>query len=214
MRHAFCLRVLLLFCCLAGAARAGAPDVAERSLDGASAALAGGDPVTALRRTLDAAAAISVELPLSIARIELVRERAQGYAAETPRGDARFAAGTPILVYLEPVGYRFDAGGGAVFFGFAVDIALLDEKGAVVARRDDFGSWTFQARRPRLETFIDLAIATDGVPPGRYVLRVTLRDLVDPSARADATLPVAIEAPLPQALSSSPAPSRAAVSSR
>ena len=149
MRHAFSLRVLLL-CCLAGAARAEAPDVAERSLDGASAALAGGDPATALRRTLDAAAAISARLPLGIARIALVQERAQAYAAETPRGDARFAAGAPILVYLEPVGYRFDAEGGTVFFGFAVDIALL-EKGALVARRDDFGSWTFQARRPRLE---------------------------------------------------------------
>ncbi len=214
MRHALSLQALAL-CSLVSVANAAALDEAGRSLDGASAALAEADPATALRRTLDAAVAIARAMPLGIARAELVEQRAPGYAAETPRADHLFQAGTPILVYLEPVGYRFDIADGTVFFGFAVDIALIDGQGRVVARRDDFGSWTFRTRRPRLETFVDLAIATDGVPPGTYALRISLRDLVDPSARASATLPVTIEAaPQPQPASSSPAPSRATVSSR
>lgn len=215
MRHVLPARALLLLCCLATPVRAAPLDEAARRLDAASAALAGGDAAGALRRTLDAAMAVSEAMPLGIARAELVQEKAPGYAAETPRGDDRFPAGAPILVYLEPVGYRFDMADGTVFFGFAVDVALLDGKGRAVARRDDFGSWPFRTRRPRLESFVDLAIATDGLPPGDYRLRITLRDLVDPAARAETTLPVTIEAaPRPQAASSSPAPSRAAISSR
>ncbi len=215
MRHVLLSLQALALLCLVSVARATALDEAGRSLDEASAALAKADPATALRQTLDAALAIAGAMPLGIARAELVEQRALGYAAETPRGNDRFPAGTPILVYLEPVGYRFDIADGTVFFGFAVDIALLNGQGRVVALRDDFGSWTFRTLRPRLESFVDLAIATDGLPPGGYLLRLTLRDLVDPAARANATLPVTIEAgPQAQPASSSPAPSSAAISSR
>lgn len=214
MRRAIALWGLLLTC-VAATGRDDPLGGAAVDLQEASAKLASGETTEALQRTLAAAAAIAQTLPLGIARAELVRERTLAYATEVPRADARFAVGEPMLVYLEPVGCRIDTAGGTVFFGFAVDIALLDGKGAPVAQRRDFGSWTFRSRRPSLETFVTLAVATGGLPPGDYRLELTLRDLVDPSARATTTLPVTLlEGARPQAASDSPAPSRAAISSR
>lgn len=231
MRRTAALSGLLCLCILA-AGHAEQLGGAAADLHEAAARLAAGDEAAALQRTLDAAAAIAQTLPLGIARAELVRQPTLAYAADLPRADSHYAAGEPILVYLEPVGYRFDTADGTVFFGFALDVALLDKKGAAVARRRDFGSWTFRSRRPSLEAFVSLAIATSGLSPGDYRLELTLRDLVDPSARATAALPVTLlesasaqRAPheeervagpwvRPQAASVSPAAPTAATSSR
>ena len=116
--------------------------------------------------------------PLFVKRGVLVQEKAQGYGLYTPRGDAVYRTGQPILIYLEPAGYGFRQKNNAFQFGFAVDFAIRGVGGSILAAKKEFMNYGFTSRVPNMETFLGLSLELTGLPAGKYAVELTVHDRV------------------------------------
>jgi hypothetical protein len=114
--------------------------------------------------------------PLSIKGAVLVQEEASGYGQYTPRQGNVYKGGEPILIYAEPVGYRFKRQGENYLFGFSADFAILSEEGKVLAGQRDFNKWEFRSREPMFEVYVNLTYNLTGAPPGKYLIETTFND--------------------------------------
>jgi hypothetical protein len=115
--------------------------------------------------------------PMGFRQATLVSQQAEGFGMEVPRADSSFGANEPILVYAEPVGYRFVRSEGAYEFGFSADFAVLSEDMEVLAGQRDYQSWRFRSRYPLFEVYLNLSYTLDGAPPGNYIIETELHDL-------------------------------------
>ena len=104
-------------------------------------------------------------------------ERSAGFGLYNPRPDTRYAQGEPVMIYVEPVGFGYGAGGEGIYLvGFYVDLQVLGADGNELANAVNITQLD-HATRARVQEFgTDVIYNFNGLKPGKYRLVTTLRD--------------------------------------
>lgn len=140
-----------------------------------------GNPVGAHDAIREAYGAFSSGLPFSIGKVTFVTDLPEGYGMYTPRPNAVYKTGEPLISYVEPVGLSWrPIDGGKVEAQFTVDLELLNDKGDTLAEKKAFGSFTYRGFMRNQEIFakLTLTLSAEGPPQGDYVVRYRFRDAI------------------------------------
>ncbi len=130
--------------------------------------------------------------PLSVRKALFVSAPADGFGVYSERADGAFAAGEPILIYVEPVGYGFTAEDGMNSFGTAIDVRILTAEDEEIFAQTDFLTIASESAEKPTEFFGNLSLEMSGLPAGAYVLELTLKDMASDET-APVTLPFEVE---------------------
>lgn len=131
--------------------------------------------VDALETALDAVWKAS---PLTFRKAVFVTATPTGFGAYLPRKDAVFTPGEPLLVYAEPIGFAWKADGDGYACDLVMDVALRDDKGAVIFEKREMGRMALKSRARNHEFMMKLDLAIRGLPAGSYGLDGIVRDEV------------------------------------
>ncbi|MFH1036214.1 MAG: hypothetical protein V1806_17055 [Pseudomonadota bacterium] len=151
-------------------------------LDQARGSLQVGQKLEALGLLDQAGRALWNQLGLGVANAVLTREEAQGFGMYNPREGNLYSNQEPILVYLEPRGYRVTTPQPGLFaFGVRVDVSLLATNGEVLWGKENALVKNILSRRFNREFYITLTLNFKGAPAGDYVVLLTLHDQQSPT---------------------------------
>ncbi len=121
---------------------------------------------------------------------KLVESKASGWGVYTERKNNVYKKGEKVLVYVEPGAFKYErASDGRFNFGFTVDFLLVQADGNILGGQKNFGQFPFTSHRPNTEIFLDLTFTLTGVPEGRYILAITVHDMVS-NEHKDIEVPV------------------------
>ncbi len=110
--------------------------------------------------------------------VALATEPSVDFGIYNPRPDNKYTAGSPIIIYTEPWGFGYGSPGeGLHSVNFAVDLELLTEAGETLGSLKDIAKIDFVARSRRKEANATVTFNLDGISPGNYLLKVTMRDV-------------------------------------
>jgi hypothetical protein len=173
------LVLLAALICLAFGSNAGAADKAAGLLEQAGKSLKANQAQKALEQTEAALEAIWQRVPLHIGQALYLKTRPQAYGVYTPRKGIQYPAkGEPVLIYLEPKGYRVRTNpDGSKTFGVSLDIALTDPKGKVLWGKEGFLSKKITGRRFLKEFYLLVTLTLSGAPAGDYLVSLRVNDL-------------------------------------
>jgi hypothetical protein len=158
-------------------ARGDSPSLGDL-LDQARRAADDHKPAAALHSVKAAYEKLWADTPFFISQALFTRAGAQGFGHYDPRPDASFTNTDTFYVYIEPAafGYQFD---GTVYrFGFVVDLAVLDESGKERGGAKNFTNFDYVKRTANKEIELHFIIDPMKLPPGRYLLKLTVHDKV------------------------------------
>lgn len=142
----------------------------------AEAALSAGKGVDAIALMREALYEVWKEAPLAIPTATYVTAPADGYGIYTARQNNAFAAGEPLLIYLEPVGFDWIPKDGLYVSLLTVDFDLTSPDGNVLAGQKGFGRFEFKSHEQNTEYMANLTLNVSGAPAGDYVLVLTVND--------------------------------------
>ncbi|MQX36964.1 hypothetical protein [Roseospira navarrensis] len=149
---------------------------ARAAVDRAAESVTAGEPAAAVEALREAMLAVWTAAPFALTRIEPSTEAATGFRAYTPREAAPYPAGTPLHLYIEPIGLDYTLEDGRYAMGLKADFLLLDTKGTILGGQRDFADVPFRSRVPSTDVFMTMSLGTESLPPNDYVLQVTVRD--------------------------------------
>lgn len=173
VRYSFAVLMIGLMLC--GRADAGQlQDLAAR----AEAEATAGKHVAAIETLRAAMLVLWDRSPLTIRRALFVQERAQGFGIYNERPSNVFKQGEKILVYAEPVGFKWSKIQQFHRSEIMADFELRQPDGKVLAKRENFGQFKFTSRVRNTEYMANLNFAFTGLPAGKYVLGTTFRDIL------------------------------------
>lgn len=155
-------------------------DEFERALHDAQAALAHRDPARTLEALSRATRAAWRRFPFTAINVHLVAAPPAGYGQYLPRVDNVYRPGEPLILYLEPVGFKvkYDADQGSYTYRLAADFNLVDAWGMVVGGRRGFGRFEDTTRHFPDRIPLTFTYSLAGLPPGSYRVETILRDLL------------------------------------
>lgn len=134
--------------------------------------------------------AVWADLPLTARYVTLTDGPASGYGVYRPRDGKSVAPGETVYVYFELLGYGFARNAdGTQTSRIDVDLELLDDKGNVLASRQNVTQLNPVTRAVPLETYLSLSGTLGNFAPGDYTMRYRLHDRV---AAKEGTAEVAI----------------------
>jgi hypothetical protein len=164
---------------LAAASQVQAADQAQTLLGKASASLKADQPKEALKQTEAALEAIWQKIPLYIEKAIYLKTRPQAYGIYTQRPNYAYPLkGEPVLIYLEPKGYRFKSNpDGTKTFGVSLDIALTDPKGKVLWGKENFLRKEMTSHHFIREFYLLVTLTLSGAPAGDYLVSLRVNDL-------------------------------------
>jgi hypothetical protein len=132
------------------------------------------------------------EGPLLFRKALFVSDKPGGFGVYDPRPDNIFKKGEKLFVYVEPVGFTWEAKAGLNHAQLVVDLVLKDAEGNVVAQQQGFGTFTYDNREQNMETVTAVTIDFGDAPAGKYTAELEFHDTVgDKSASLE--LPFEIE---------------------
>lgn len=181
----------LLAAALALASPATAGDLVDHA-GRAEAALAAGratEAVAALEAALDA---VWKAAPLTFRKVVFVTAPPTGFGAFTPRRDAVFAPGEPLLVYAEPIGFAWKPDGDAYGCDLVIDVALRDAGGRVIYEKREMGRMALTSHARNHEFMLKLDLKLRGLPAGDFTLLATVHDRVS-QKQGTFTLPFTVK---------------------
>ena len=129
--------------------------------------------------------------PLTFATATFVKGDVEGYGRYTPRADASFAPGEPMVVYTEPVGFGYDRVEDGYKVDLVADFEVLNASGQVLASQTGFADLGVTARKRVHEFHTTLKFAFEGLRAGDYTLAIALRDRASDKS-ATLTLPFSV----------------------
>lgn len=132
--------------------------------------------------------------PLAFTAATFVVRPGASYGTYEIRRSSQFAAGEPLLIYLEPVGFEYGRDGSAYLIDLATDIEIVIPSGQVIVTQPDFARISARAGKPIKEFSANLALNAAALKPGEYVLRIVFRDLHSTKS-AEVTLPFSVVGP-------------------
>ena len=117
--------------------------------------------------------------PLWVGEAVLVQKQAAGYGIFEPRRNNVYAHNEPILLYVEPMGFRHrQLENGKYQFGVSVDFLVKLPSGKVLGGQTDIESIVMESRKAQKELFLSLAYSITGAPPGKYVIETIIHDII------------------------------------
>lgn len=145
---------------------------------GIEAGLAAGKPLEALVATQGLVDAVWDQVgTIAFSKVVLVTESAGGYGLYTPRANATFRQGEPVIIYAEPFGFGYGAqADGSWAIGFDVDLQVLTPAGESLIEAPDAMQLVLVSRYRNKEFQANLTYGLNDLEAGTYVLRTTLRD--------------------------------------
>lgn len=182
----------------AGPGLAAAPPAAgfDQALGQAKAALAKKDAGATLAALRQATALAWRELPFTALNVHLAAAPPSGYGQFIQRVDNVYRPSEPLILYLEPVGFRVDHDAKQEVYAYSLtaDFNLVDAWGRVVGGRREFGRFGGESRHFPDRFPLTFTYSLSGLPPGEYRVETTLRDLIGKQAHTVVT-PFRIEGP-------------------
>lgn len=170
---------------------AGAGDLLAKA-ERAEKALDAGRSVAAITLMRSALIEAWKAAPLSIETAHFVTQPAEGYGIFNVRSDAVFASNEELLIYLEPVGFTWVQENGIYRSHLAADFELMSPGGKILAGQEDFGEFRFASMAHNTEYMANLTLSITGAPKDQYILKVTLRDLLNNNQQASVRMPFEI----------------------
>ncbi len=170
---------LLLAACLALAPLAAPPALAGDLVplaEKAEKALAAGKATEAVDALEAAIGAVWKATPLTFRKTLFVTEPPTGFGAYVPRADAVFAAGEPLRVYAEPIGFAWKQDGDMLACDLIIDVALRDRSGTVIFEKREMGRMQLKSHARNHEFMMKLDLNLRGLPAGDYTLDTVMRD--------------------------------------
>lgn len=150
--------------------------LADTAIEAESMA-ASGNARGAYAKIQEALADFAATLPFEVALFEFVTDKPAAYGSYTPRANAVFRSGEPLITYVELIGLSWkklpDSRHTAAF---TVDLELIDYKGDTLAAKKGFGSFAFTGRIRNQEIYTHLSLDVSGARPGDYRVRYTIND--------------------------------------
>lgn len=123
--------------------------------------------------------AVWADMPLSFRNASLVEGSVAGYGNFTAATASTYSSGEPIHVYVEVLGYGWQANeDGTQSVVLDVDLALKTAEGKQAASEDKFLSTDIRSLSQNLETFLTFDATLTDFAPGAYTLEFTVRDRV------------------------------------
>ncbi len=179
IRALYFLGILATAFCLAAPSYAGSADQAEALLQKARQSLQADQAPKALKQTEAALETIWQQVPLHLGQAVYLQKPPQAYGIYTPRPNHRYPTkGEPVLIYLEPVGYRVKANpDGSKTFGVSLDIALTDPKGKVLWGKEGFLRKELTSRHFIREFYLLVTLTLSSAPAGDYFVTLRVNDL-------------------------------------
>ncbi len=114
--------------------------------------------------------------PLLFRKALFVAESPKAFGIYTPRADNVFKQGEKLIIYAEPVGFKWQAKDGLNHSLLVADLILRTNDGKIVAGQKNFGSFSFDSLEQNMEIMVVLTIDFTGAPPGKYVVEGAFTD--------------------------------------
>jgi hypothetical protein len=163
---------------LSGTTGAAAQDISRKASD-AEKLLAQGKGIEAIAALEDAANVLWDKLPLGFRRALWVVQPGAGFGSYNPRENAVFAAGAPMLVYAEPVGFGWRQSGEVWRTEMFADLAIKSSDGKQqLYQKEGFQKLELTSRHRNREFMLNLTYTLTGIAKGDYLAETTLRDQV------------------------------------
>lgn len=116
---------------------------------------------------------------------KLVSAEPSGWGIYTKRKSNRYKPGEQVRVYMEPSSFKYKRSSEGLFnFGFSVDFVLAKTDGEILGGQQDFGRFPFESHRPNTEIFLDLKFSLTGLPADKYVMKITVHDMISKEIKA------------------------------
>jgi hypothetical protein len=116
--------------------------------------------------------------PLLFRKSIFVSGSPDGFGIYDPRPDNVFKPGEKLIIYVEPVGFAWQAKEGLNHAQLVVDLIMKDGEGNVVAQQQGFGTFTFDSREQNTETMTVVTIDFGEAPAGKYTAELKFNDTV------------------------------------
>lgn len=160
----------------AAASSASAGPLADTAVEAESMA-ASGNARGAYATMQEALGDFAATLPFEVGLFEFVTEKPAAYGSYTPRPNADFRPGEPLITYVELIGLSWKKLKDSRYTAaFTVDLEVIDYKGDTLAAKKGFGSFAFTGRTRNQEIYTHLTLDVSGASPGDYHVRYTVND--------------------------------------
>jgi hypothetical protein len=168
------------------------------SLDKAINAHRVGDNITALEAIWAAQEFIWNLSPLGVRNAAFVTEEPLEYGVYKPKEGETFSPGELIILYCEPFGYTQRRNqDGTYSFSYTWSFKIFDSQGNLLGGQDNLGPFLFEGYRSfKTENMMSATIKSN-IPPGSYVLQITITDDLNPSHSVDIQKPFNIAGDAP-----------------
>lgn len=168
------LALLLMSVCPALAA-----DDIGQLLEQSRQALQAGRKDEAVLKMEQALEVVWQQADLWVAKAVLVSRRPTGYGVYQPRPNNVYLRNEPVLLYVEPMGYRHrKRPDGQYEFGLVADFLVKRPNGEILGGQTNFQRLTMTSHHPNREFFLNLTYTFQGLPVGKYIIETVLHDLV------------------------------------
>ncbi len=147
--------------------------------------------LAALEKAREAFVAQWLKTPLSIRKAFFVAKPAGGFGMYEQRPDSVFKPGEKLLVYAEPVGYRWGRADGRHVIAFSIDAALSTTSGKILWGQKNFMKMGLSSHERNTGFMAALTYNFTGLPAGDYVLDTTMNDVVG-GGKASFSLPFSV----------------------
>jgi hypothetical protein len=114
--------------------------------------------------------------PLLFRRALFVAGSPSGFGIYNARPDTVFKQGEKLVIYAEPIGFKWQEKDGLEHALLVADLVLRAEDGNVVASQENFGEFKFDSHEQNMEVMAVLTIDFTGAPAGKYVVDCTFKD--------------------------------------
>lgn len=141
-----------------------------------------GDHGAAIQTMRKALLKVWSQSKLGVNNPNFVARKASGYGIFDARPDNVFKQGEKILVYVEPVGYKWNQENGIYRSNLTADVQLKSADGKVLGGQEGFGQFNLASRVQNTEYYISLTYSFTGVAPGKYIVGTILHDKIGGSS--------------------------------
>jgi hypothetical protein len=133
--------------------------------------------VTMLNEVIDS---VWNKIPFQISFYTLTETASQGFGMYNARKSNIYLKDKAvILLYLEPVGYKFISEKKDLFkFGFAMDLYLLDKKNKVIFNKENFLNQELVSHLRNKEFFLTVTLTLTSLEVGDYTIKLITHDTI------------------------------------
>ena len=116
--------------------------------------------------------------PLLFRKALFVAGSPGGFGIYDPRPDSVFKPGEKLVIYVEPIGFKWQAKDGLNHALLVADLVLKNDEGTVLAQQEGFGKFSFNSRDQNMEIMTVLTIDFTDAPAGKYIAELKFTDKV------------------------------------